>query len=318
MSQRSRLAVPALLGLAGALAVEAMADFIVNHAATRARTHIENGPPDSDDIQSGRLESASSASAAGDAGYPGSTTTVNSRGRVDQVPAAGGRTWSLNANASLDVSVEGQGSAEATATWEDIVFLSTYDPRVVGNTLRLNFESTGELRYEGTIGIVAGSRVDVAARGSNDGFAFTNAEAFADLQARGQFNFGGWDSFGGTADAFSGTWHIDIPIRPGAGYLGITGAVYYKVLLRAFVGGQFQGGNGSSLYASDPLEFASITLPDVGSVTPESLGVSITFDSGIASPNVRAVPEPASLIMLGTGALGLLGYSWRRRHRRAA
>jgi hypothetical protein len=35
------------------------------------------------------------------------------------------------------------------------------------------------------------------------------------------------------------------------------------------------------------------------------------------TPQVTGVPEPASLTLLGLGALGLLGYGWRRRKQAA-
>jgi hypothetical protein len=53
----------------------------------------------------------------------------------------------------------------------------------------------------------------------------------------------------------------------------------------------------------------SVTLTD-------GTAISVTFDSGLQQP-MQAVPEPASLIMLGLGAFGLCGYGWRRRKQAA-
>jgi hypothetical protein len=46
------------------------------------------------------------------------------------------------------------------------------------------------------------------------------------------------------------------------------------------------------------------------------------FDSPVTAlgfgPAATAAPEPASLTLLGLGALGLLGYGWRKRRQAAA
>ena len=106
-------------------------------------------------------------------------------------------------------------------------------------------------------------------------------------------------------------FHLDIPISSGVGYMNIPGALYFEVALRSQA---YLNGSDARVLASDPSYFTAITLPDVGNVTPESLGITVTTDSGTASPNVAAVPEPSSsLVLAGVGVAGMLGYGWHRR-----
>jgi hypothetical protein len=76
----------------------------------------------------------------------------------------------------------------------------------------------------------------------------------------------------------------------GAGlYLGFSGGGFDEILLR----------NG-----------------DVGAVTNGSLN-GLAIDAIETSNSLSATPEPASLILLGTGIAGMAGYGWRRRKRAA-
>ena len=182
----------------------------------------------------------------------------------------------------------------------------------------MNFSSIGHNDFSAGSWTVLSSLTTTAASGTNvrnpsaSEFVYTDARTI--VQGDHSFQIiGRWDSFKYLGDGnYTGTWHLDIPIVPGGGYLpGQPGSILYNLTDEAQVAGQ---GSGIAK-ASDPTGFASITLPDVGNVTPESLGVSLTFDSGIVSPNLQATatPEPATLTMLGIGAACMAGYGWRRR-----
>ena len=199
--------------------------------------------------------------------------------------------------------------------------MSNTDPSLVGHTLQLNFVSTlslnltapgpGAAPFAQTQDKATGT--NIANPGQSD---FSTHSATAGVGAVGggvnSFQTSGWDSLvslgGGN---YRGTWHLDIPIVLGEGYIaGMPGSFYYQVSDVSQVGGQSNSGVAD---AADPSQFMSTTLPDVGNVTPESLGVNVTFASGIVSPNVSAVPEPSSLVLAAIGTVVLMGYGWWRR-----
>jgi hypothetical protein len=87
------------------------------------------------------------------------------------------------------------------------------------------------------------------------------------------------------------------------------------------------GGHSVTLSNSSNTTSGGLGKYAVGTFTADATTEVITFstsDAGIAqmlnalqlrdiTPTVTSVPEPASVIPLLTGALGLLGYGWRRR-----
>jgi hypothetical protein len=79
----------------------------------------------------------------------------------------------------------------------------------------------------------------------------------------------------------------------------------------------YMGGPLSNFGTNTELYTVNLTT---GAATPVTAITGVTFSlSGLAPiPAVTSVPEPASVIPLLTGALGLLGYGWRRRRQAQA
>jgi hypothetical protein len=293
----------------------ARADLIENHATTRVIATHHPGAGSSD-MDSGQFSASSSASDSGGGYSPGSTVGTSSSATAEGSPNG----WGLGVYAEYKFAGRDvEGNAQANATWQDIIFLSKFHPEFIGNTIRLNFSAQGEIFRSGNDLVGGGSSIGVNLAGSSyDASTMTTSAAYVNRTGNGLVH-SGWDYFlNGGGVPFEGRTHIDIPISPGmggpgTGYLG-TGGIYFKVDLGAQTAGRAGADSpGGSFYAWDPFLFDSITLPDVGNVTPESLGVSIRFDSGIASPNLATVPEPTSLVLFGTGALALCCFIRRGR-----
>ena len=69
---------------------------------------------------------------------------------------------------------------------------------------------------------------------------------------------------------------------------------------------------GDSVNVTNQLFFGGSTLPD-NAPNPPPLRILATSDS-----DINVIPEPASLVMLGTGVLGVLGSACRRRKQATA
>jgi hypothetical protein len=313
--------VVVLFGLAFLATTQLKADLILYHATTSVSV-----PDLSDGPNVGHLASSASAS-NGDAQLSGS-------GSASASGNPGGRfTLVEEAHSSAQGANNFLAGVNSIADWKDVAFLGHPNTAVVGNTLRFTFHSHGFVTGP-TVPNGGSGSLSAKANGSNGTDQVFQSGAVATVNgspldpSKSQFVAGGWDGISpvngtlgpqyGAVFSFSGTFHLDVPIIPGKGYLGIPGAFYFEINEDAnAVPGGFDTGGSSS--AGDPtgLQLASVTLPDVGNVTPESLGVSLTFDSGIASPNLSAVPEPSSLMLSAIGGVVMtVAFCWRRRGQR--
>lgn len=312
-----------LLAILSVLVGGGRAEAGLIHGSAQVSGLLEDRLPVNDGPNYGLAVSASASKAGSQVGGSGHAD-VN----LVELPGFNdGFTWQLHTDAQVSWNAfvsffPPPGFLTSNATWQDVLVLSNTDPALVGHTLRLNFYADlflnntatgpGDVPWAGTLLTASGTNIanpsqsDIASQSA--GTNLLNPRLGIPLGI-----LGSWDTLQAVGGGFyHGTFHLDIPIVPGQGYIaGQPGSFYYSLLDQSSIGGQAASGVAS---AGDPSGFTSITLPDVGNVTPESLGVSVTFQSGIVSPDLQpsAVPEPSSL------ALTLTGLGWRRRRTAAA
>jgi hypothetical protein len=304
-----RLWLVAIVASAGIFATtgKSSAQFIQNHAYTAVYAVGGN------DTQSGPLASSSSASGTG----PG----VEGDGAATASGIAGSYySWFLTSQAHLMLTPDrGEGRVESLAQWSDILYLGNTDPSLVGQTLRLTIIADGFLSrsFPGPAGASPVAGVSINAYNGDTG---SYAAGSMQLDWQG-LHTSGWNSVSSHAtDAgmeYQGLVSVDIPILRTNGANG-PGSIGFTVQDRSIVDGQVSPGflpSNSDFWAADPIQIQSITLPDVGNVTPESLGVSLTFDSGLTSPNIQTAPEPSSLLVAASGAGIAALAAWARPRR---
>ncbi len=191
------------------------------------------------------------------------------------------------------------------AEWQDTLSLRGPAGTVLPDYVDLYFHAGGTITYSsyagGTIGV----------KGTN-GYSFYQFGYFGENLN----NSGFWDSVQYGDGHLDGTWHERVFLgspdaqgnRTGDWFVG-----YYTQTDTSYGGYRdiFATVNGN-----DPPTFSFDAVRLADGRTPEEAGLSLTFGSGILSPNV--VPEPSSVVMLGIGTVGLLGSAWLRRKRNRA
>jgi hypothetical protein len=205
-------------------------------------------------------------------------------------------TWQLNTSANYVgttdsvVGIEEGGGVTAVSSVQDMLTLSNANPSLVGGTVQLNFVATIFDQVMTTnVNLQEEATTTLTAYIGPGDYTTARTDLYTNVNT-GQsdhFSTSGWDtlqSLGG--GYYSGTFHVDAPIVSGE---AIAGEIPYTLQDTSVASGYV----GTAM-AGDPWGFSSVTLPDVGNVTPESLGVSVTFASGISSPNL--LPSVASSV----------------------
>lgn len=117
-----------------------------------------------------------------------------------------------------------------------------------------------------------------------------------------------YGGLGSTQPHLELTLYVDPDYSPPA-ISGTPFLVSYSFTLELLANAE-SGQNEALADVFNTLTFKSILFPD--GTTPESQGMALVFDSGIASPNLRGVPEPRGMAL----ALATIsGGVWHRRRR---
>jgi hypothetical protein len=116
--------------------------------------------------------------------------------------------------------------------------------------------------------------------------------------------------FSAPVTALSVDFAIDILPTSAAGTLTLTTSSGVVNQASSVVGGSFQGGH---LTFSTATPFTSADLQGI-----LATGAPTQIEIDNLTLTLASVPEPASLTLLATGTIGLLGSAWRRRKSAAA
>jgi hypothetical protein len=215
----------------------------------------------------------------------------------------------VTASASQDRFGSGIGSNDSTAaaSWQDVVTVHALTGAILPDHLDFHYKASGRVALGGALGSAV---IGVDANGFSAQMVFAGGSSLDGPKGSS------WDTLTFMSDRtggfFRGTYHTPVLLGVNAQGDGVGAwGLAYSVDAKANPGGE------TVINGGDPptFSFLSVTLPDGN--TPESEGFTLSFQSGIPSPNLPSVPEPSSFVLACIGAIALLGYGWRRRNQRA-
>lgn len=263
------------------------------------RVHVITG---NDNILVSHPHHASASSSYSESRPEWPTAQATAAARAQGSP--GDYSWYLGVQASSSYA-----NSFARAWWDDEV---TVTAPVESVLLRFHYATTGSLHAQDHFH--GGGAGNAFAEFSVNAGAFGGeaSELRAGMNRHQTFGDDVYSSPGMDLDSdgtFAGRGFFDMELFLRQGADGrFSGSQTYQVMVSAIANAGWGTASVDSLHT---VSLSGLTLAD--GTTPESAGYTVTFASGLLSPNLapNPVPEPSSLALIGLGAASFV--AWRRR-----